>query len=340
VKVLVTGATGFLGSHVAHRIAARGDDVRVLVRTTSDRSRLDGIDLDIAEGDVTDQDSVERAVHGVDQVFHCAAVVEFGPRDPSFMQSVNVEGTRHVLGAAAARDIPAVYVSSLAAPGATPPDQPPQDESWWNPHPLDVAYERTKRAAHLVARDLAAAGASVRIAMPGGIYGHGDQSTMYDLIRSYALWPLPLGYMPEVRQSTGQVDDCADGLLRIAEHGVDGGEYIVAAEAVTIREWLELIAIGAGHRPPSVYLPTKALRGLSGPGGVVAGWLGVSPTMVPEIVAVATHDSAYRGTKLREELGWAPRPLAQGMAEMAARIRTDEARARHDRRAVKAASPR
>ncbi len=337
-RVLVTGATGFLGSHVARRFAERGANVRVLVRTTSDRSRLDGVDVEAAIGDVTDLASVERAIEGTDLVVHCAAVVEFGPRDPSLMAAVNVGGTEHVLGAAAARSIPAVYVSSLAALGETPADQPPQDESWWNPGPPAAAYEGHKRAAHLFARSLVADGAAVRIVMPGGIYGAGDQSTMFDLIRSYALWPLPLGYFPEVRQSTVNVDDCADAIVRVADHGTDGGEYIAVAEAVTIKEWLTLIAHGAGHRPPVVHLPTGVVRALGGPGATVAGWLGQSPTMVTETIAVATHDSAYTGAKLRAELGWEPRPLAVGMAEMATAIKADAAAARATKRSDRARS--
>lgn len=337
MRVLVTGATGFLGSHVARRLSERGDDVRVLVRTTSDRSRLDGIDLEYAEGDVTDADSVDAAVDGVDLVVHCAAMVEFGPRDPSFLEAVNVGGTRHVLGAAAERDILAVYVSSLAALGATEPDADAKDESWWNPGEPVAVYEDTKRRAHEHARALITGGARIRIAMPGGIYGYGDQSTMADLIKAFALWPMPLGYLPEVRQSTVHVDDCADALVRIADDGIDGGEYIVVAEAVTIKEWLTLIAEGAGHRPPVVYLPTSVVRALGGPGGTVAGWFGVSPTMVPETVAVATHDSAYTGAKLRRELGWEPRPLREGMREMTRAYQREAEREQGAKRAARAA---
>lgn len=331
--VLVTGATGFLGSRVAAQLKARGDEVRVLVRETSDRSRLDGLDLDIAIGDVTDEASVDVALDGVDRVIHCAALVEFGPRDPDRLERVNVDGTRNVIGGAAERSIPAVHVSSLAALGATPAGAPPQDESYWNADPPVARYEETKRKAHLLVRELAAEGAPVRIAMPGGIYGYGDQSTMYDLIRLYTLYPLPLGYLPEVRQSIVNVDDCADAILRIAEGGVDGGEYIVVADVVTIADWLDIICRAAGRRGPLVHLPTAWVRALAVPGAKVAAWLGQPPEMVPETVAVATHDSAYSGEKLRRELGWSPRSVEQGMAEMTREIKRAEQERRRARRA-------
>jgi len=330
MRVLVTGATGFLGSHVVRRLVARGDDVRVLVRASSDRSRLRRLELDYAEGDVTDAGSVERAMDGVDLVFHCAAVVEFGPTDPSFMQAINVGGTRHVLDAAVARDARVIYVSSLAALGATPPlDPDPKDESWWSTDPPAAVYEATKREAHEYARSLIAQGAKIRIALPGGIYGAGDQSTMYDLIRSFSLFPMFVGYMPEVRQSTVNVEDCADALLLIADEGADGEEYVVVSETVSIREWLVLITAGAHRRPPVVYLSTKTVRALGPPSDKVMARLGRSPTMVSETIAVATHHCAYTGAKLRA-MGWDPRPLDVGMNQMAAQIQTA---AREKRRA-------
>ncbi len=316
--VLVTGATGFLGSHVARHLTARGDDVRVLVRTTSDRSRLDGLDLHEAIGDVTDAASVREAVIGVDAVVHCAALVEFGPRDPSKMEEVNFGGARNVLDAAAEAGARAVHVSSLSAYGPTEAGKPPKDETWWHADPLEVAYERTKRAGHRHARELAADGASIRIAAPGGIYGFGDSSTMSQLIEVFTKYPVPVGYLPEVRQTTVNVDDCADAILRIldADAEADGEEYVVGAEVVTIAEWLSVICRAAGRRPPLVNMPASWVRALGKPGGKVAGWLGQPPEMVAETVAVATHDSAYTGQKLRDELEWEPRSLEEGMQEM------------------------
>jgi nucleoside-diphosphate-sugar epimerase len=268
----------------------------------------------------------------VDWVFHCAALVELGPRDPSRLERVNIEGTRHVLEAARARDVHALHVSSLSAPGPTPSDEPPKDEEWWDDAPRVVLYEDTKRRAHELARELAAAGASVRIAMPGGIYGFGDRSTMADLIAVYTRWPIPFGYLPEVRQSMVNVDDCADALLRIADGGHDGDEFVVAADTTSIGEWLEIIVAAAGHRSLRFTLRTARVRSLAGPLARIATWFGQSPTMVPETIAVATHDSSYTGDKLRRELGWTPRSLEDGMQEMVDAIRDADAAKRAAKR--------
>jgi len=331
--VLVTGATGFLGSHVARQLLGRGDQVRVLMRTTSDASRLDGLTVERAIGDVTDQASVLAAVHGVDAVIHCAAVVEFGAADPTHLERVNVGGARAVLDAAVAEGIRVVHVSSLAALGPTEPGKDPKDEQWWHPGPFEVAYERTKRAAHEHARSLAAAGGAVRIGAPGGIYGHGDQSSMAQLIEVFSRWSVPIGYLPDVRQTTVNVHDCADGLLRILDGGpeLDGAEFILGAESVAVADWLAIICRAGGHRPPLVNLPTSWVRAMGRPGATVAGWFGQPRAMVTETVAVATHDSAYSGQKLRDELGWEPRTLEVGMRDMVDAIRAERVSRRRAR---------
>jgi dihydroflavonol-4-reductase len=319
VRALVTGATGFVGSHLVARLVAAGDAVTVLARPTSDLRRLRGLEPRIVHGDVTDPASVRRAVRGHDVVFHCAAMLEFGSADPHRLTQVNVEGTRNVLHAATDEGAMAVHVSSVAVYGATGPS--PVDETYWSDVEPISAYERTKRAAHLVARDLASRGAPVRIGVPGGVYGFGDESSMAKLIATFARYPTPVGYLPDVVQSLVNVDDCADGLARVASRGRDGEEYFLCADVVPFREWFELIAAGAGRRPPLVYVPTRLVQRVSRPVARVAQRIGLNGGMLTEMVNIATRHQAFSGAKARTELGWAPRTLRQGMAEMCDAIR-------------------
>ncbi len=330
MRALVTGATGVLGGRLARQLAARGAAVRVLVRPTSDLGRLRGVDIEVAPGDITDARSVDAAMQRVDVVFHCAAMVALGGSDLDRLRQVNVEGTRHVLEAAAAADALAVHVSSVAALGPTGPEL--VDESHCSDAIPRVPYEVTKREAHLLARQMAAEGARVRIAIPGGIYGHGDESSMAKLIETFARYPTPVGYMPELVQSLVQVDDCADGLHCIAERGADGGEYILCADAVTFRRWFELIARGAGRRAPVAYVPTSAVRASSAPAAALARRFGVDPRVIVDTVEIATRHQAFSGAKARVDLGWRPRPLHQGMAEMCGAIRMEVDRRRTARR--------
>jgi nucleoside-diphosphate-sugar epimerase len=274
-------------------------------------------------------------MQGIDTVFHCAASVEFGPSDASRLREINVEGTRNVLDAAAAVDALLVHVSSVAALGPT--GSTLVDESHWAVNEPTVAYEATKRSGHELARARAADGARVRIGVPGGIYGFGDESSMAKLIELFTLHPTPLGYMPELVQSLVNVDDCADALRRISEQGVDSGEYLLCADAVPFRRWFELIAQGAGRRPPVAHVPTAAVRSGTAMVAALARRIGVDPGVLLETVEIATRHQAFSGRKARHELGWEPRSLAQGMAEMCGQIRLQDERRRLVRRTTRRA---
>src|SRR5579859_7764880 len=183
---LVTGATGFLGSHLACALVARGDRVRALVRATSSLRRIAGLDVETATGDVTDLASVERALAGVDRVFHVAALYELGTADPAQMERINVGGTENALG---------------------PTGRAPADESHWRGDTPRSAYEATKRAAHEYARELAARGAPLRIALPVTIYGPDDPSLVGRLHGWMARGLVHVGAFADVPMSLVHVED-------------------------------------------------------------------------------------------------------------------------------------
>jgi dihydroflavonol-4-reductase len=323
---LVTGATGFLGSQLARRLCARRERVRALVRTSSDRRRIADLPLEYALGDVTDRDAVERALDGVTRVFHVAALYEFGPRDPARMEATNVGGTHNVLEGAHRRSIPSVYVSSVVALGPTP--TAPVDEAHWNPTPARSHYERTKRAAHEAARALLAQGASLRIALPVTIYGPDDPSMVGRFHRLVAHRGLPLAAMPEVTMSFVHVDDCAAGLVQIADRGRDGEEYILCGQTVPFRAWFGTLARLSGRKPPR-YLPRWLVRGGAPIAGLFSPLVGIPRAAVREGLAMSSAVHwAFRADKASRELGFRPRALDEGLAEALAWYKAQPAAAR------------
>jgi len=316
MRVLVTGATGFLGSAIARQLVARGDEVRVLLRATSDRRRLAGLAAEEAIGDVTDRAAVERALAGVDRVIHSAAVYELGTRRPDEMRRTNVEGARHVLEAAAARGVPAVHVSSVVALGPTRPGAPAADEGHWAGDAARSAYEETKRAAHEAARALAAAGADVRIAAPVTIYGPDDPSLVGRFHRAYVHGWVRVGALAGHRMTLVHVDDCADGVVRLSDAGRAGDEVILGAQVVTFRSWMQALSRASGRPVPRVWLPDAWL----GP----ARWAAPLHPLLREGLAMGL-DWAYSGDRARERLGWSPRPLERGLASVVDWARTRRA---------------
>jgi len=310
---LITGATGFLGSHVAAALHQSGHDVRVLVRRTSNLSRLSAIPVEVVLGDVSDRRSVRQAIDGVDVVVHAAAHLEFGPADPTFMQRVNVEGASIVLGEAASAGAFTVHVSSVAAYGHT--DDEVRDETWWAPEVSGVHYERTKREAHEIARRLISEGASLTIVAPGGIYGHGDVSDFDSLVRAYSYFPIPMGYLPGIVQSFVPVDDCADGIVRIIEQHRARDEFILCADTADIAGVIRLIVESAGRKPPRYYLPGSVAERWLPLGDRLGSLVGLNPRQVLEIGTIAVRSLAFSGDKARRELAWSPQPLTDGIRQ-------------------------
>ncbi len=315
MRALVTGASGFLGSRLVWQLRAHGHDVVVLLRPTSDRSRIAAAQPTVAIGDITDPTSLRAAITGVDAVFHTAAQYEMGPADPTTLDRINIEGSGNVFQAAADAGVPVVHTSSVAALGPTGTE--PVDETHWSDAPPVSHYQRTKRGAHEVARRFQAQGADVRIGIPGGIYGPGDTSTLGTLIKLYMTVPMPVVAFRDAIQSTVHVDDCADGLLRILEHGTPSGEYVLCAESVTMREWIVAMMAAADKPIPRYFVPDHQVAAMGGLVEWVVHALDGPHDLIHEYIATAVCNSAYSGHKARVELGWTPRPLAHGLRQVA-----------------------
>ncbi|MBV9775187.1 MAG: NAD-dependent epimerase/dehydratase family protein [Gemmatimonadetes bacterium] len=255
-SALITGATGFVGSHLVERLAAGGWHCRALVRPTSDTATLERFGVERAAGSLEDADSLRRAMGGVDVVFHLAAVTT-APDQAGYFRA-NAEGTQRVVDALLAaepRPRRLVYLSSYAACGPARGSAPRRADE--PPEPL-TAYGRSKLAGEAPVRDLARHGVDAVILRAPAVYGPGDRAFLpYFRLVNRRLAPSPSG--PERRVHLIHVEDLARALARAAE--VAPGTYPVA-DPVEHR-WsavVEQISRALGRRPVTVPLPPALVR--------------------------------------------------------------------------------
>jgi dihydroflavonol-4-reductase len=314
LKAFVTGATGFLGSHVARVLAAQGAELRLLVRPTSDLRNLDGLNADRVIGDLRDSASLEKAISGCDVVFHVAADYRLWVRDPDAMYRSNVEGTRSLLEAARKQGVRrVVYTSSVATMGFT------SDTSYSNladeQSPVGIAdmighYKRSKFMAEQVAVDAAKSGVDVVIVNPSTPIGERD------------IKPTPTGrivvdflkrkFPAYVETGLNLVDatECARGHVLALEKGRPGERYILGGENLTLKQILDRLAAITGLPSPTVKVPyLVALAGGIFYEMVTGRLLGREPRATIDEVRMARKMMFVSSAKAERELGWRTVPV-------------------------------
>jgi dihydroflavonol-4-reductase len=305
-KTLVTGGTGFLGLHVVRALAARGDDLRLLVREKSDTKALAGIEWERAFGDITDRDSVRRAMDGIDRVFHVAGTTSMRTRDRVRVFDVNVEGTRNVFEEALAAGVErAVLTSSSSAVGAADPGETIDEDHPFTVGRLGVAYINSKHDAELVAMRTAAKGLPVIIVNPSFVLGPDDPNpsgTSNALIRRLLLRRIP-GYVDGAINIV-DVRDVAAGHVLADERGEVSERYLLTGRNFTLqRLFADLSRIADVPTPPLRMSGRLAVAGVS-----ATELMGIRlPTSADEVRS-GTQWFTYRNTKAREQLDWEPRP--------------------------------
>src|SRR5665213_3034515 len=228
MKTLVTGATGFLGSHVARALAGRGDDVRVLVRSTSDLRALEGYPAERFSGDLRNRASLDRAIQGVQQVFHVAADYRLWARDPREIHESNVTGTQNLLDAAQQAGVEKfVYTSTVATIAVPHEGDLPNEGTYSSVGEMIGHYKRSKFEAERCALRAAEAGLPVVIVNPTTPVGPGDwKPTPTGKITVDFLNGKMPGYV-DTGLNFVPVEDCAQGHLLAAERGRIGERYIL-----------------------------------------------------------------------------------------------------------------
>lgn len=319
MTLLVTGGTGFVGSAVVRKLLERGERVKVLARPCSDLTNLAGLDVALAFGDLQDKASLDRALRGVDGLYHVAADYRLWARDPESLYRVNVEGTRNLMACAGEAGIKRiVYTSSVATLGINPHGAADEATS------VSLAdmigdYKRSKFLAEQIVRGMAGQGLPVVIVNPSTPVGPGDikPTPTGRTIRQAAHGKMP-AYV-DTGLNIVHVDDVADGHLRAFDHGVAGERYILGGENLTLRDILQAIAALTGQRPPALCLPCLAIVPIALAAECVARFItGKEPFVTHDGLKMARKKMFFTSAKAERELGYRYRPAVAALREAVA----------------------
>jgi dihydroflavonol-4-reductase len=310
MKTLVTGATGFVGSHVAGRVLSAGQSLRVLARPGSDVRALRGLDAERVEGDLRDTCSLERALLGVNRVFHVAADYRLWSRNPAEIYESNVTGTRNLLDAAKRAGVERfIYTSTVATIAVDRPSLPNESTD----STLDEMvghYKRSKWLAEREALKAAAEGLPVVIVMPTTPVGPGDwkPTPTGKLIVDFLNGKMP-GYV-ETGLNFAGVEDVAAGHLLAAERGKSGERYLLGAENLSLKQMLDILAQITGLPAPRLKIPHAIALGYAYTENMFSRMLGREPQIPVEGVKIARHNMFVDVSKAQRELGCAPGSVA------------------------------
>jgi dihydroflavonol-4-reductase len=322
-RVLVTGASGFVGSAVARKLLDRGFSVRALVRPTSPRFHLEGLDLDYAVGDLRDAATVRPAMAGIRYVFHVAADYRLWARDRNEILRNNLDSTRIVMEEALRAGVERIVYTSSVATLAVRRDGTSVDETF----PLDEAkaigvYKRSKVAAErLVERMIAEHKLPAVIVNPSTPIGPRD---VKPTPTGRIIVEAARGRMPafvDTGLNLVHVDDVADGHLAALDRGKIGERYILGGQNVHLSQMLGTIATLLGRRPPRIKMPRAPIVPLALAAETIARFTGREPLVTMDALRMSKYQMFFTAAKAERDLGLKARPFTEALADAIAWFR-------------------
>jgi dihydroflavonol-4-reductase len=325
LKAFVTGATGFLGSHVARVLADAGAELRLLVRSTSNLKNLEGLHAETASGDLRDPASLEKALSGCEVVFHVAADYRLWVRDPGEMYRSNVEGTRAILEAARKNNVRrVVYTSSVATVGFRADGQPANEDS-----PVSLAdmighYKRSKFMAEQVAMEAGRSGIEVVTVNPTTPVGEQDvkPTPTGRIVVDFLKRNFP-AYV-ETGLNLVDVRECARGHVAALEKGKSGERYILGGEDLTLKQILDKLGAIAGLPSPTTKLPYFFAFAAGVVDEAVTGMIfGREPRATVDAVRMGKKKMFASSAKAERDLGWKIVPVDDALRRAVAWFRAN-----------------
>jgi dihydroflavonol-4-reductase len=311
MKAFVTGATGFVGSHVARVLAEQGAELRLLVRSSSNPKNIQGLNAERIVGDLRDPASLEKAMAGCDVVFHVAADYRLWVRDPEQMYRANVEGTRALLQATRNNRVRrVVYTSSVATMGLSSNGQPADENSPVSLDNMIGHYKRSKFMAEQVAMQAARSGMDVVVVNPTTPVGEQDikPTPTGRIIVDFLKKKFP-AYV-DTGLNLVDVTACAHGHVAALEKGRSGERYILGGENLTLKQILDKLAAITGLPSPSVRVPYMVALATGVVDEVVTGHiLRREPRVTIDAVRMGRKKMFASSAKAERELGWRAVPV-------------------------------
>ncbi len=315
-RVLVTGASGFVGSAVLRALLAQGEEVRALARPTSPKTNLQGLGCEVVLGDLRDPLSLRRAMDGCEDLFHVAADYRLWARNPEEIIANNREGTRNVLEAAkqvGMRRI--VYTSSVATlkPQRDGGDADERDRAGFDT--AIGAYKKSKVVAERIVEEYAQQGMPIVLVSPSTPIGPRDvrPTPTGRIIVEAARGRIPA--FVDTGLNLVHVDDVAAGHLLARAHGRIGETYILGGQNATLKQMLAEIARLTGKKAPAIRLPRTPLYPLALIAEITAGLSGKEPFVTRDALAMSRHHMFFSSAKATTELGYHARPYEEALRD-------------------------
>ena len=330
MSILVTGATGFIGSRLAQALAERGEHVHLLVRSAS--AVRGHRCVRTFTGDIRDALSVKNAMTGCDRVFHLAAYAKNWAKDPCTFEAVNVGGLRNLLDAAQQLSVrKIVFTSSSVTIG--PSNGVPASEDIPREAPPFTEYERSKIGAERLVREYVAEGANIVTVNPTRVFGPGllnEANSVTRMIQQYlnGTWRVVPG------DGSGQgnyafVNDVVNGHLRAMDHGKSGERYLLGGENASYNDFFSLLARVSGKRYRMLHIPSAIAMGVSRLEEFRAEHFNHYPLITPGWVKTFIADWAFSTEKAERELGYTVTPLHAALRRTVAWLRNFDGEEEH-----------
>ncbi len=313
MTTLVTGAAGFLGSHVTRQLVARGESVRVLMRPSSNNRAISDLPLEYVTGDLRDAASLERAMNRVKHVFHVAADYRLWAKNPKDIYDSNVGGTKNVLAAAKKAGIEQLIYTSTVATIAVERPGLPNESTEAKLEEMIGHYKRSKWMAEQEVLREARSGFPAIVAMPTTPVGPWDwkPTPTGKIILDFLNGKMP-GYVETGLNFVG-VEECAAGHLLVSARGKIGERYLLGAENLTLKELLDTLAKITGLAAPSMKIPHRVALGVAYVESAFSRLIGKEPQIPVEGVKIAQHTMFVDCSRAQREVGFQPGPVAAAL---------------------------